>query len=135
VQPEARVVTFKLDGRASLPPPRHAPAALPPLEAVKGGPDEIKQARTMFNGLCGSCHGLNAVSGGVVPDLRYLTPKKHEQFLGIVYGARINKGMPSFNGVVPPEAVESIRQYILKRGHDLKGELDSRAAAAAPAAK
>ncbi|HEX5739500.1 MAG TPA: c-type cytochrome, partial [Hydrogenophaga sp.] len=126
VQPEARVVTFKLDGKATLPPPRNAPAFLPPLEAVKLGPDEIKTARTMFNGLCASCHGLNAVSGGVVPDLRYLSPKKHETFLGVVYGAKINKGMPSFNGVIPPEEVERIRQYILKRGHDLKGEIERR---------
>ena len=28
----------------------------------------------------------------------------------------------SFNGVIPPEEVENIRQYILKRGHDLKAE-------------
>ncbi|HUG25422.1 PQQ-dependent dehydrogenase, methanol/ethanol family [Piscinibacter sp.] len=126
VKPEARVVTFKLDGRATLPPPRHQAADLPPLEPVRIAPEELKVARTMFNGLCASCHGLNAVSGGVVPDLRYLTPKKHEQFLGIVYGARINKGMPSFNGVLPQEAVESIRQYILKRGHDLEEQLGSR---------
>ena len=48
-------------------------------------------------------------------------------------GARLNKGMPSFNGVIPPEDVEKIRQYILKRGHDLKAQLDG-AKAATPAA-
>lgn len=127
VRPEARVVTFKLGATGKLPPPRNEVATLPPLEAVKAGPDELKVARTLYNGLCGSCHGLNAISGGVVPDLRYLTPAKHETFLGTVYGARINKGMPSFNGVVPPEDVERIRQYLLKRAHDLKGQLDAAA--------
>jgi quinohemoprotein ethanol dehydrogenase len=131
VQPEARVVTFKLAGRGQLPPPRSAPTALPTLEAVKAPADELKGARTMFNGMCASCHGLNAISGGVVPDLRYLSLGKHTQFPAIVYGARIQKGMPSFSGVLQPEQVESIRQYIIKRAHDLKGELD--AASKAPA--
>jgi quinohemoprotein ethanol dehydrogenase len=129
VRPEARVVTFKLGGRAVLPPPRNAPAALPALEPVKAAEDTLKVARTMFNGLCASCHGLNAVSGGVVPDLRYLTPAKHALFAGTVYGARINRGMPSFNGVISPEEVESIRQYLLKRSHDLAAQLRESGAA------
>lgn len=43
--------------------------------------------------------------------------------------------MPSFNGAIPPEAVERNRQYIRKRGHDLKEQLASPTpAAAAPEA-
>ena len=46
---------------AQLPPPRNEVTALPPLEAVKAGPDELKVARTMYNGLCGSCHAHNTM--------------------------------------------------------------------------
>lgn len=129
VQPEARVVTFKLGAKGQLPPPRQAPQALPPLPELSASADQLKTARTMFNGFCGSCHGLNAVSGGVYPDLRYLTPKKHQQYLAVLAGSRLNRGMPSFAGVLEPADMELIRQYIVKRAHDLKGQLAQTAAA------
>lgn len=124
VQPEARVVTYKLDGKAKLPPPVAAPATLPELQPLTASSEALSGARTMFNGLCGSCHGLNAVSGGVVPDLRYMTPKKHEQYLGIMSGARLNRGMPNFAGVLGSDEMELIRQYIVKRSHDLKAQME-----------
>lgn len=123
VQPEARVVTFRLGAKGQLPPPKLAPAVLPPLREVTATAEQLKTARTMFNGFCGSCHGLNAVSGSVYPDLRYLTPKKHEQFLAVTSGSRLNRGMPNYASVLKPEDMELIRQYIIKRAHDLKGQL------------
>ncbi len=128
VQPEARVVTYKLGATGKLPPAKQAPATLPPLQKVSATDDQIKTARTMFNGFCGSCHGLNAVSGGVYPDLRYLTAKKHEQYKAVLSGARLNRGMPNFAEVLKPEDMELIRQYIIKRSHDLKSQLDKVAA-------
>jgi quinohemoprotein ethanol dehydrogenase len=123
VKPEARVVTFKLGGQATLPPARQAALALPPLEAVKADTSQLQIGRSLFNGLCANCHGLNAVSGGVVPDLRYMTAKKHEQYIAVVSGSRQNRGMPNFASVLKPEDMELIRQYIIKRAHDLKGQL------------
>lgn len=125
VKPEARVVTFKLGGQATLPPARQAALALPPLEAVKADTSQLQIGRSLFNGLCANCHGLNAVSGGVVPDLRYLSPDKHKLFSGIVYGGRTSRGMPSFSGGLGQEDVERIRQYILYRAHGLKAEQEA----------
>jgi len=123
VQAEARVVTFKLGAKGQLPPPKQAPQGLPPLREVTASAEQLKTARTMFNGFCGSCHGLNAVSGSVYPDLRYMTAKKHEQYIAVVSGSRQNRGMPNFASVLKPEDMELIRQYIIKRAHDLKGQL------------
>jgi quinohemoprotein ethanol dehydrogenase len=123
VRPEARVLTYKLGGKARLPPPKNAPAAQPEPPALAGDDKLLAQGRDLFNGYCGVCHGLSAVSGGVVPDLRYLTPQKHQIFLGIVYGARASRGMPSFAGRLKPEEVDAIHQYLIKRAHDLKDEL------------
>ena len=95
VQAEARVVTFKLGAKGQLPPPKQAPQGLPPLREVTASAEQLKTARTMFNGFCGSCHGLNAVSGSVYPDLRYMTAKKHEQYIAVVSGSRQNRGMPN----------------------------------------
>lgn len=123
VKPEARVLTYKLNGKANLPPPKNAPAAQPEPPPLKADDKTVARGRDLFNGNCGVCHGLSAISGGVVPDLRYLTPQKHAIFLGIVYGARANHGMPSFAGRLKPEEVDAIHQYLIKRAHDLKDEL------------
>ncbi|RIK99362.1 MAG: PQQ-dependent dehydrogenase, methanol/ethanol family [Burkholderiales bacterium] len=133
VQPEARVVTFKLGARGKLPPAKKAVVALPPLQKVTASAADLATARTMFNGFCGSCHGLNAVSGGVLPDLRYLTPAKHEQYVAVLSGAKLNRGMPSFASVLAPKDMELIRQYIVKRAHDLKTQLELIPVGTAPA--
>lgn len=79
--------------------------------------------RTLYNGFCGSCHGLNAISGGVLPDLRYLDARKHAQVKDILLmGARAAKGMPPFAGTVSDADAERIHQYLIKRAHDLRQE-------------
>ena len=128
VRPESRVLVYKLDGKAVLPPPQNLPAAQPEPPPLTGDDKTVAAGRDLFNGNCGVCHGLSAVSGGVVPDLRYLSADKHASFLGIVYGARASRGMPSFAGRLKPEEVEAIHQYLIKRAHDLHDELKTAAA-------
>jgi quinohemoprotein ethanol dehydrogenase len=123
VRPESRVLVYKIGGSATLPPPKNAPAAQPAPPPLTADANTVNHGRDLFNGNCGVCHGLSAVSGGVVPDLRYLTPEKHDIFPGIVYGARANRGMPSFAGRLKPEEVDAIHQYLIKRAHDLQDEL------------
>ena len=123
VRPEARVLTYKLGGKATLPPPRNDPAPLPEPPALSATPETLALGRALFNGYCSVCHGFNAVSGGVIPDLRYLTPEKHTQFPAIVAGAYAQRGMPAFNDLLPPEYQAAVHQYIIKRAHDLKAEL------------
>jgi len=125
VKPESRILTYKLGGRATLPPARFDTVALPPPPQVTLEADKMPVARMMFNGFCANCHGLNAVSGGVVPDLRYMKPETHAEFNAIVAGARASKGMPSFASALLPEHMEMIHQYIIKRANDLKGELET----------
>lgn len=123
VQPEARVLTYKLGGKAVLPPPAQLPQAVPQPPAVTASAEDIAAGRTLYNGFCGSCHGLNAISGGVLPDLRYLDARKHAQFKDIVLmGARAAKGMPPFAGTVSDADAERIHQYLIKRAHDLRQE-------------
>jgi quinohemoprotein ethanol dehydrogenase len=123
VRPEARVLTYKLGGTAALPPAKNEPAPLPEPPPLNAKAETLAAGRALFNGYCGVCHGLNAVSGGVIPDLRYLSPQKHTIFPGIVAGAYASRGMPAFNDLLPPEYIEAVHQYIIKRAHDLKAEL------------
>jgi quinohemoprotein ethanol dehydrogenase len=124
VQPDARVLTYKLNGKATLPAPKLAPQAVPEPPATTASADEIAVGRTMYNGYCGSCHGLNGISGGVLPDLRYLNATKHAQFKDVVLmGTRAAKGMPPFAGTLSDADAERIHQYLIKRAHDLRQQL------------
>ncbi|WP_165679676.1 PQQ-binding-like beta-propeller repeat protein, partial [Metapseudomonas otitidis] len=123
VRAEARVIAFKLGAKGELPPPREAPVFPNADLKLNATPAQLAQARDLFNGLCAGCHGLNAISGGEVPDLRYLTADKHAAFPAYLSGALIRRGMPNFSDILKPEDMELIRQYLIKRTHDLQAEL------------
>ncbi|MCS5517343.1 hypothetical protein NWF32_28080 [Pseudomonas qingdaonensis] len=64
----------------------------------------------------------------MIPDLRYLGADKHQAFVGIVSGAFMSKGMPSFAGVLDMPQMQLIQQYIIKRSLDLRAAADATAA-------
>ena len=123
VRAESRVIAFKLGATGELPPPKAAPVLPTTRQVLTATPGQLAQARDMFNGLCAGCHGLNAISGGVVPDLRYLDDNKHAAFPAYVSGALINKGMPNFSDILQREDMELLRQYLVKRTQDLQADL------------
>ncbi|MEQ1716272.1 MAG: cytochrome c-550 PedF [Hyphomicrobium sp.] len=71
-----------------------------------------------YNQNCARCHGLEVISGGLAPDLRYLELGKpgDEWFIErIRHGARKPDGstmMPGFEGIFKQEAMWAIRTYI-----------------------
>jgi quinohemoprotein ethanol dehydrogenase len=133
VRPEARVLTYKLGGSASLPTPKNDPLPLPELPAATADATVLSYGAELFGRNCSMCHGATAISGGVIPDLRYLTPEKHAIFAAIVAGAKSDRGMPSFAGRFEAQDVEAIHQYLIKRAHDLKDELASTGTRVTPA--
>lgn len=70
-----------------------------------------------YNQNCARCHGLEVISGGLSPDLRYLDKgdEGDEWFIErIRNGATINgiTRMPAFEGLMSQEAMWAIRTYI-----------------------
>ncbi|MBR9812800.1 PQQ-dependent dehydrogenase, methanol/ethanol family [bacterium] len=122
---ESRVLTFKLGGKQSLPEPANIPVAVPTPPPVQATPEQIDIGRQLYHGLCVGCHGASAISGGLVPDLRYMKEDTHKIFGGIVAGAYAKRGMPSFGHVLPPEQTALIHQYVIKRSHDLVAQLEA----------
>ncbi len=67
---------------------------------------------------CARCHGLQVISGGLSPDLRYLEAEDpgDEWFIERVRnGARKSDGttiMPKFEGLISQEAMWAIRTYV-----------------------
>jgi len=114
-----RIVTFALDGKASLriQPYGHSTPPSPPL-TVTASADIVKQGGALYDRHCMICHGLNAVAGPI-PDLRYASAQTHTQFEQIVRGGtRASLGMPTFGDLLSAEQGKAIQQYILSRAHE-----------------
>ena len=87
---------------------------------VKGG-EQYELAKKIgasgYNQNCARCHGLEVISGGVAPDLRYLDDGAagDEWFIGRIrhgYSQNCAVKMPPFEKVFNQEAMWAIRSYI-----------------------
>jgi len=83
-----------------------------------------------YNQNCARCHGLEAISGGLAPDLRYLEADDYgdEWYLERYQNGYTQNGitkMPAFGELLGQEAAWAIRTYIETRPDD--GALDEKA--------
>lgn len=83
----------------------------------RGNPAAIKIGKSAFTQQCARCHGIDAVSGGLAPDLRYL--EKGEEgdkvFLSVTRKGVYRDGrtmMPKYEGVVSQEGMWTIRSWL-----------------------
>jgi quinohemoprotein ethanol dehydrogenase len=115
----SRMLVYKLGGKATLPP---APDAEPPVlqpPPSTASVQQIKRGEATFQRFCAACHGDVAVSGGVLPDLRYSSTLANDQlFSSIVLGGLLRKeGMVSFAKELTAPDVKSIRSYVIFRAN------------------
>ena len=94
----------------------------------------IRIGGSAYNQNCARCHGLEAISGGIAPDLRKLdndcsplkdAKKKTEcvaeaddYYLGSVRRGKVRNGavyMPPFEGIMSQEAMWAIKTYLETR--------------------
>lgn len=113
-------------------------SALPPLgegwrntNPYSGNPEAIRIGASAFNQNCARCHGLEAISGGIAPDLRKLdsdcmsladSAKKqgcfddhNVYFLTSIRHGKVRNGnvyMPPFEGVFTQEAMWAIKSWL-----------------------
>jgi quinohemoprotein ethanol dehydrogenase len=117
----SRVLAFKLGGKASL-PPRTPEPPLPEPPPLTASAERVQKGRELYHQYCMFCHGVSAVGGGVIADLRHMNARTHRAFAGIVLAGLAPKGMPSFAGTLSAEEVRAIHAYIIKRAHDERTE-------------
>lgn len=131
VKPRARVLTYRLDGEHSLPPAKTSETTLAAdVPALQADDDTVAQGRDLYNTHCGVCHGFSGYSGDVLPSLRNMPADTHASFMRIVAGGTLSKqGMPAFADRLSEKEIEAIHQYLIKRQHDLKRELETAEAA------
>ncbi|WP_375138944.1 cytochrome c-550 PedF [Azohydromonas caseinilytica] len=100
----------------------------------RGNDAAVKIGSSAYNQNCARCHGLEAVSGGIAPDLRKLdnecasqkveakksacTKDVDDYFVNTVRKGRTRNGavyMPPFEGTLNQEAIWSIKAYLETR--------------------
>lgn len=86
-------------------------------------PVALEIGKSAYTQNCARCHGLEAISGGIAPDLRYLDEDldgdawfKERVSQGAVRDGKVY--MPSFSGVISQEGLWAIRTYIDSREED-----------------
>ena len=124
VQNISRVLAFKLDGKASLPLlPHPAPPKLHPPRATASAAT-VQKGEVLYQRYCSTCHGDVAVSGGVLPDLRYSAALGSSQQWGevILGGSLKSFGMVSFSKELSQKDVEAVRAYLILRANQSVAE-------------
>jgi PQQ-dependent dehydrogenase (methanol/ethanol family) len=113
----SRVLTFKLGAGKSLPEPEWAPRVEfnPPEESATE--DVLLEGFGLYQDSCMGCHGLNAVSGLLIPDLRasaFLHDSEGWDRV-VLDGAMREKGMASFSDHLGHEESQAIRAYVIQQ--------------------
>ena len=105
-----------------------------PYGSGEGHKEALRIGSSAYNQNCARCHGLEAVSGGIAPDLRkfdeecsgYADAEKKkvcyqemdDYYAGTVRRGRTRDGrvyMPPFEGTLTQEAIWAIRTYLEER--------------------
>jgi cytochrome c-550 PedF len=87
------------------------------VNPYRGDKLAVQIGSSAYNQNCARCHGLEAVSGGIAPDLRFLPEGKEGDEIFIV---RMRQGavrdgrvyMPKYEGTLSQEAMWTIRAYL-----------------------
>ena len=105
-----------------------------PYSTGEAHTEALRIGTSAYNQNCARCHGLEAISGGMSPDLRKIDSdcmgmadevkkmscfkEMDDYFLSTVRRGRVRDGrvyMPHFEGILTQEAIWSIRTYIETR--------------------
>lgn len=111
-----RLLVFRLGGKAQLPSVESKTIPLSPPKIAENAA-LIAEGKTLYHRFCFVCHGDTAVSGGVLPDLRYsaLLHSADAWDNVVLNGALEARGMASFAPVLNASQSRSLRHYVVQR--------------------
>jgi quinohemoprotein ethanol dehydrogenase len=114
----SRMLVFRLDGKANLPPlpPFQEPTLKPPPSTASAS--AIQHGEAVYQRFCSGCHGDVAVSGGLLRDLRYSLTLEDDRWFKIVRGGAYQSlGMVAFGEEVSQQDAADIRAYVIFRAN------------------
>jgi PQQ-dependent dehydrogenase (methanol/ethanol family) len=117
---KGRLLVFSLNGKALLPDANISKLTMnKPQEQTITDEGILKEGAKDYLLYCAGCHGMNVISGGNVPDLRYRASQYNfDTFkLFVLEGVSANNGMVSFSDVLDEAKANNIYNYILQEAH------------------
>jgi quinohemoprotein ethanol dehydrogenase len=118
----SRVLTFKLGATAQLTEPDWRPSVTFDPPAQSASAKSVREGHGLYQDICMGCHGLNAVSGLLIPDLRgsaFLDDAAGWNDI-VRNGVLRDRGMASFASELDEEQSGAIRAYIVEQA--LRGQ-------------
>jgi quinohemoprotein ethanol dehydrogenase len=118
VQNVSRVLSFKLGGKVNLPPlPKFSEPQLKPPRSTANSMT-VQKGEGLYQRYCSNCHGDVAVSGGVLPDLRYSSALADDLWFDIVLRGTLQPfGMVSFSKELSRDDATAVRAYVIYRAN------------------
>ena len=112
-----RVYVFKLGGTAAKPVINYRKAPVPMPPTIQVSADEYKRGAQLYERNCTVCHGVGALSSGVLPDLRRSALIQDAGAFRhvVVDGLLAPRGMPRFEKYVSAADAELIRAYVARQ--------------------
>ncbi len=111
--PNGRILVFALDGNTEL--PAFVPVIREPV-VISGDLPAADESRAfaLFGRYCAACHGIETLSAGVLPDLRFSPAAGNPELWKsvVVEGAFESKGMVGFGSRISVDDAELIRRYV-----------------------
>jgi PQQ-dependent dehydrogenase (methanol/ethanol family) len=126
-RPNGRMLAFRLDGQAKLPPVQGTVAALNP-STERFSDSQIDNGRLLYTQNCYRCHGAGAQSTGVLPDLRRSAAIANRPLWHSIVGdgALESAGMVSFKRWLTAEQIEDIRAFVVLKANIAAGKRERR---------
>jgi alcohol dehydrogenase (cytochrome c)/quinohemoprotein ethanol dehydrogenase len=117
----SRVLAFKIGGKAKLPPLHVSDQPKSTAPAPTADAATVRSGEALYQKYCAVCHGDSAVSGGLVPDLRYSRMLTSDAWFNVILGGELSKaGMVSFAGEISRKSAADIRAYVIARANQNK---------------
>ena len=112
-----RVYVFKLGGTAPRPQLALTAVPLPKPPAFTWTEAQYARGAGLYANSCFMCHGVGAIGGGAIPDLRYSARLQAgaEWAKVVLQGERTTLGMPTFATLLKPEDAELVRAYVVRQ--------------------
>jgi quinohemoprotein ethanol dehydrogenase len=118
-------MVFKLGSKNALPELPNDNLVVPDIPTLLDVSEEtLAMGSRAYGNNCMVCHGAQAYSSGLIPNLRYSAITNSEEAWNsvVVSGALAEKGMPNFGKIINDETAEAIRAYVISEANSDRGQ-------------
>jgi quinohemoprotein ethanol dehydrogenase len=115
-----KVMVFKLGAKGALPKlPDDNLVVLEIPKLIDISQETLAMGKRVYVNSCLVCHGSQAYSSGLIPNLRYsaITNSQQAWKSVVVEGALADEGMPNFGKIIDDETAEAIRAFVISEAN------------------